>query len=191
MRWQPAAVATVLVALALAWPYDVGASWTDGVWCLRVIAGLVTLACAFVLDDQAADIIAPSPTPLRARTLFRVGLAAAWAVPVWSVSLLVVAPRIPDVWMGWASLEFAALLVAGLATAALAARRYGQSEPGAVASAAIVGGWLLMLTLPGPVSLFTLRPEALLSAHLRWTLLLGAGLAVMATMSRDPALTRR
>lgn len=190
-RWQPAALVTAVAAVLLAWPWDDDTSWRTGVWSLRAIAMLLTLGGVFALDDAAAEVVASSPTTLRARTMFRVWLTLAWAVPVWGVSLLVMAPWISAVWLLWSSLEFAALLVAGLSTAALAARRYGLSEPGTVASAAVTGGFLGILALPGPLALFTLRSQDLVSAHVRWGLLLGLGVAVLWATSRDPSRGRR
>ncbi|WP_169953056.1 hypothetical protein [Microbispora sp. H11081] len=190
-RWQPAAGATVIVALLLAWPWDADASWKLGVWSLRAIAVLLTLGGGFALDDAAAEIVASSPTTLRARMLFRLGLSLAWAVPVWGVSLLVMAPWIAPVWLLWSSLEFAALFAAGLSVAALMARWYGQSEPGTVTSTAVVGGWLVIFALPGPLAMFTLRPQDLGPAHVRWGLLLGLGAVVLWATSRDPSHGRR
>ncbi|WP_433500051.1 hypothetical protein ACQP1K_06990 [Sphaerimonospora sp. CA-214678] len=190
-RWQPAALVTAVVTVLLAWPWDDDTSWKTGVWSLRAIAVLLTLGGVFALDDAAAEIVASSPTTLRARTIFRMWLTLAWAVPVWGISLLVMAPWIPAVWLLWSSLEFAALLTAGLSTAALAARRYGQSEPGTVVSTAVAAGFLGIFALPGPLALFTLRSQDLASAHIRWGLLLGLGVAVLWAASRDPARGRR
>ncbi|MFI6452434.1 hypothetical protein ACIBF6_12825 [Streptosporangium amethystogenes] len=186
IRWQPLLGALLLTGAVLAWPHDEPLTWKGAVWSLRVIAALVTLAVVFVLDDAAADMLASVPLSLGARTALRVGFALVWIIPVWGVSLLVLAPGMPTVWILWSTVELAGLLAAGLAGAALA-RRCGMREPGVVAAPGAAGGWLLLFTLPGPVAMFTLRPQDWTVAHLRWSLLLVAGLAVLIRMSRDPA----
>ncbi|MEV4376637.1 hypothetical protein [Streptosporangium sp. NPDC049644] len=186
IRWQPLLGALLLTGAVLAWPHDEPLTWKGAIWSLRVIAALVTLAVVFVLDDAAADMLASVPLSLGVRTALRVGFALVWIVPIWGVSLLVLAPDMPTVWILWSTVELAGLLAAGLAGAALARRR-GMREPGVVAAPGVAGGWLLLFTLPGPVAMFTLRPQDWTEAHLRWSLLLVAGLAVLIRMSRDPA----
>ncbi|MER6174277.1 hypothetical protein [Streptosporangium sp. NPDC001681] len=187
IRWQPLLGALLLTGAVLAWPRDEPLTWKGAVWSLRVIAALVTLAVVFVLDDAAADVLASVPLPLGARTALRVGFALVWIVPSWGVSLLVLAPGMPTVWILWSTVELAGLLVAGLAGAAALARRRGMWEPGIAVAPGVAGGWLLLFALPGPVAMFTLRPQDWTVAHLRWSLLLVAGLAVLIRMSRDPA----
>ncbi|MEU3165713.1 hypothetical protein [Streptosporangium sp. NPDC006930] len=187
IRWQPLLGAFLLTAVVLAWPHDEPLTWKGTVWSLRVIAVLVTLAVVFVLDDVAAEVLAPVPVPLAARTGLRLGFALLCVTPVWGVSLLVLAPGMPAVWIWWSTVELAGLLAAGLAGAATLATRYGMREPGVAAAPGVVGGWLLLFVLPGPVAMFTLRPQDWTAAHLRWSLLLVAGLAVLIRMSRDPA----
>ncbi|WP_326640647.1 hypothetical protein OG884_36840 [Streptosporangium sp. NBC_01755] len=186
VRWQPMLDSLLFSGVVLAWPHDEPLTWKGAVWSLRVISVLVTLAAVFVLDNAAADVLAPMPLPLGARTAPRVGFTLVWIVPVWGVSLLVLAPRMSAVWVLWSTVEPAGLLATGLAGAAMLAGRLGMREPGVVAAPGAAGAWLLIFILPGPVAMSTLRPQDWVVAHLYWSLLLVAGLAVLVRMSRDP-----
>lgn len=187
VRWQPLLGALLLTGVLLAWPHAEPLTFKDTLWSLRTIAAAITLASVFVLDDVAVDVLAPVPLSLGARTALRVGFALVWIVPVWGVSLLVSAPRIPAVWILWSTVELAALLAAGLAGAAILSRRRGMREPGAAAAAGVAGGLVLLFVLPGPLAMLTLLEQYWSVAHLRWSVLLMAGLAVLIWMSRDPA----
>ncbi|MEV0591775.1 hypothetical protein [Nonomuraea cavernae] len=183
IRWQPLMGALLVTGTVLVWTEPL--TWKGALWPLRLIAVLLTLASVFVLDDAAANVVAPVPLPLWARTALRLGFALVWIVPVWGVSLLVLGPYLPAVWILWSTVELAGMLVVGLAGTVMLTRR-GMREPGVAAAPSVVGGTLLIFVLPGPVAMLTLRPQDWTAAHLRWSLLLMAGLAALTWMSRDP-----
>ncbi|GAA0963995.1 hypothetical protein GCM10009555_000130 [Acrocarpospora macrocephala] len=186
LRWQPLAGAVMIVAVVLVWP---DAGWKGGVWSLRAVALVLTMGALFFLDDASAEVTAPVPAPLWLRTVVRAGLALLVALPVWIVALLVERSRLPEVWLLWLSVEFAALFVGGLAFAALLGR--GAPEPGVLAVPGLVVFTLAALAAPGEWTLLGLQTTDWTIAHVRWSVVLSVALAGLAWASRDPAWRRR
>ncbi|WP_155341016.1 hypothetical protein [Acrocarpospora corrugata] len=149
------------------------------------------MGALFFLDDASAEVTAPVPAPRWVRVGTRAGLASLVALPVWIVSLLVERSRLPGVWLLWLSLEFAALFIGGLAFAALLGRGRGGPEPGVLAATELVVLTLGALAAPGEWTLLGLRTVDWTVAHVRWSVLLVAGVAGLAWASRDSAWRRR
>lgn len=153
-----------------------------------VVAALVSAAgFGTVLDDAAADVLAPSPTTFAHRRLRRIGLgatvlAAGWLAVLLTVELTLSPPPIPA---GAATLEAAAL--ASVVLALSAAGRRISGAPGGTAAA--LG--LLPLTgfvgIVGHVSPSWPLPSLVPGANAaRWWWVIAACLAVIVWLSRDP-----
>ncbi len=183
LRWQPLAGAVVIVVVVLIWPTE---GWKGGVWSLRAIALALAMGALFFLDDAAAELIAPVPTPLWVRTWTRAGAALLATLPVWIVALLVEGGRLPGVWVLWLSMEFAALLAAGLALTALLGRGRGGPEPGVLAMPGMVLIALAMLAVPEDWNLLSLKTTDWASAHVGWAAVLSAGVTALLWAVRDP-----
>jgi hypothetical protein len=161
---------------------------------LLVLVGLLMVApFGYLFDDDAADVVAPSPSTLARRRVTRVSLGApvlvtGWVVAVERGAYLEDYEALP---VGALTTEMLALACLTLAVAAVAASR-GDRSPGL--SAAI--GLLVVVA-----ALFMVRqavpsgwpvPELQPNLHYqRWWWVTAASLAVISGASRDPARRRR
>ena len=92
----------------------------------------------------------------------------------------------------WASrLEAAALAAVGLALAAGLVRWRDLLDPGAVAGPALLVSGLMTAQLPDRVALMVGPGPSWTAAHLRWSALLAAAVAVLLLAVRDPAARPR
>jgi hypothetical protein len=183
IRWQPPVAAWTLVGLLLLWRADDTQSTVSAVWLLRVIAGLLALGVVSVLDDAAAETLAPVPFSLAWRCGLRVAVAILCVAPAWVGAILWVRPAVP---VAALTLECATLVAVGLAVAGGVARWFDANEPGVAAGptlAAIAYGGSL---LPQRWALYDLPGESWSAVHLRWAVMLGAAVAVLAVTLRDP-----
>jgi len=186
-RWGPVALGWLLAGLVLAWRADDVSDAGSAVLLLRVVALLLALGVVSLLDDAAADVLAPAPLPLAWRRGARLVLAAiAVAVP-WIVALLWVRPGQYGASVAALTLECAAVTAVGLAVASGVARWSDAVDPGLAAGPALIGAVLLALALPERWALLASPGAGWRDAHLRWAVLLGTALAAVAWSLRDPA----
>ena len=186
-RWGPVALGWLLAGLVLAWRGDDVSDAGSAVLLLRLVAVLLALGVVSLLDDAAADVLAPAPLPLAWRRGARLALAAiAVAVP-WTVALLWIRPGQYGVGAAALTLECATITALGLAVSSGVARWSDAVDPGLAAGPALIGAVLLALALPERWALVASPGAGWRDAHLRWAVLLGAALAAAAWSIRDPA----
>jgi hypothetical protein len=187
LRWQPMVASWVLSAALLGWRVNHVHNAAAAVTLLRVVAVLLTLGALFVLDDEAHSIAAAAAVSLAVRTTARVAVAAVGCAAAWIPALALTEARTGVRVPAAISVEIAALLVCGLAVAAVAQRFFDLPEPGLAAGPAAVGLILGLLLLPEQFAFVTPPGDGWPAAHVRWAGLLAIGaLAVVASM-RDPA----
>ena len=188
IRWQPMVLGTLLVAVLLAVKAPDVTSAESAVLWLRVVAIVLASSACFVLDDDAAELLSPSPASLARRRTLRLGVAVGLVALPWAGSVLAVSmrPRV-DVPVWGLTLELAALLAVGLAAAAAMDRWTGVPDPGVGASPLVFALALLAFRLPARWALYVPPGPAWDDAHLRWAALLGGASLVLAWSMRDPA----
>lgn len=154
---------------------------------LRGVGVVLGLAVVVAVDDPAGTVLAASPFSAARRTLARVAVVLAVAVPVWCGAAGLVAWR-ADVPVAGVALETAGWWTLGLALSAGIWRRSGTLSPSFVAGPVLLGLVLAADGLPRGWALLagqTWGPpwEA---AHLRWLAVLLAGAGLVAWALRDP-----
>ena len=147
------------------------------------------LGAAWLLDDPSTATVASTPTPLALRRLVCLALAlpplgARWALELWYATgdraLFGPGTR------GALSLEFAAMLAAGLAAAALALRVQPEGRGCWAGIMTVFGLLVLAIVLPARFTLLALPGDgAWAASHLRWAAILAAGVLVLAWTSRE------
>lgn len=154
------------------------------------MAGLaLCLGAAWLFDDPSTATVASTPTPLALRRLVRLALVLPVLGSVWALELrfstggsALFGPGA----RGALSLEFAAMLAATLAAAALALHAQPEGR-GSWAGIGTVFGLLALATvLPARFTLLALPGDgAWAASHLRWAAILAAGVLVLAWTSRE------
>lgn len=181
VSWQP-----------LGWVMAAGVAFVSigsrsGVALRFSVAGAgVAAATAFLLDDPAAGTLAASPTPLSARRLHRVAVAAA-VIPLWStVAVSIGATHGAGLPLRGRTLELTVLVVIALAVSAAAATM-GDRTGGGVAGAACSAACFASTFLPPRWWLpFPADPSGPGASH-RLAAILACAIALLAWTSRDPA----
>lgn len=188
VRWQPVIVGTLLVAVLLAVKApDITSTGSAILW-LRLFAIVLASSACFVLDDEAAQLLASSPLSLAGRRTLRVAVAGALVAVPWTTCVVVMSRRpTVDVPVAALTLELVTLLGVGLAAAAALDRWSGVPDPGVVASPLVVALALLAFRLPERWALYVPPGSAWLAGHLRWAGLLAVAVLVLAWSMRDPA----
>jgi hypothetical protein len=162
---------------------------------VRVAAVLLCLGAAFFLDDEAGITVEPVPLGLLRRRGIRLALgclatAVAWATSLWIASLLAASggPLRPLPLAGL-TVEAAALLTVTLATAAVAARRFGPDRGGIVAGPSLLAFVMAVATFGRhwPLFLESSSDPGWNAAHARWGWILATALIVLVLASLDPA----
>lgn len=159
---------------------------------LRGIAVLLAAALALSVDEAGAALLDASPTALRRRLAARLAVCGAVAGPLWAGALAVATARGAVVPVAGLTLELAALAALGLAVPAALRRWWRVAEPALVSGPLLLGTLLAAAQLPREVRLLVSTPldPAWDAAHLRWSLLLTAALALLAVAVADPATAR-
>ena len=167
------------------------APWQDSGYAVPVMHGVVLLvACVVVVctDDPAAEVVAATPYTRRSRTLFRVGIGLAVAVPTYLAAALVAEARFEPSPLPALGVEAATYLVVAAALGA-AIRARGAHAP--AYPAALV---LLVLTFVVgrlPREYLMVDPQTWgapwEAALLRWAAVAVLAAAVLAIALRDPA----
>lgn len=187
-RWQPIAGATLVVAVALPVKIRDLSEPDSAVATLRFVAIILASSACFVVDDDAADVLASSPATLVRRRLLRIGVGAGLVAVPWAFALSAVESRgIGDIPVLAMTFELATLLVVGVAAAVALERWRGLRDPGVAASPLVFVLALLASRLPERWALFAPAHNSWTAAHLRWAVLLAAGALLFAWCTRDPA----
>jgi hypothetical protein len=168
---------------------------------LRMAALLLCLGAVFLLDDPAAVTVASVPSSLRYRRSLRVLLVSPIVAAAWIGQLVYVFVHTTNllhrdtegllpVW--GLTLEMVAMMMTGLAIAAVAARWVPEGLGGVAAGPTLLVLLGAAMFLPGRWSLFVGSADdpQWFASHIRW-----AVVAVLATLllhyaSRDPAAGR-
>jgi hypothetical protein len=156
---------------------------------LRGVALVLAAALALAVDEPEAALLDAAPTALRRRLAVRLAVCGAVAAPVWAGALAVVGARGTAVPVRGLTLELLALVALGLAVPAALRRWWRVAEPALVAGPVLLGTVLAAAQLPRDVRLLVSTPldPAWTAAHVRWSVLLLAGLALLAVAVTDPA----
>lgn len=184
LRWQPLfSTGAAGVVLGVVLPASDEAS---GVLRARFVAGALGAAAAYLAEDDAANVLASSPSPRRFRGGLRVvvSLVAGYA---WWAAVAAVGARRAGGWSLVSSmwLDAVTLLVLGLAAAALASRRLGERGCGVAAAPLLLGLLLVSAQLPEAWSLMGDPADSRVRA--RWVALLVAALLTVLRWLGDPA----
>jgi hypothetical protein len=178
-------VGWLLAATVLAWKADSVDDAGARATLLRIVAVLLVMGVVNLLDDSAANLLAPVPVTLAWRSGLRVGLAAAAVAAPWAAALWWVKPGRPAAML---TLECAAITAVGLAVASGLARWWSAREAGLAAGPAVLGAAVFTTLLPGRWAMFAAPGnDTWNDAHLRWAAVLGLASAVLLVTLRDPA----
>ncbi len=187
VRWQPTVAAAGIAAVVLAVRRDHLAHSAQAILVLRVVALLLAVGVAFALDDRSRRTVQSVPSPAWWRAAGQVSVALVPALAAWIAALGWVSTRVGDLPVVGLSLEAAALAAVGLGLAAGLGRWREVPDPGAVAGPALLVSGLIIAQLPERVALLVGPGSSWTAAHLRWSALLAAAVAVMLLAVRDPA----
>ena len=183
-RWHPVLAGWLLSAALLAWKADDVQHAAAAVTLLRAVAVLLVTSVVALVDDAAANVLAPVPVPLAWRYGVRSGLAAAAVAAPWAAALLWVRPgRL----FAALTLECAAMTAFALAVANGIAHWSDARDASIAAGPAVLGVVILAVFLPPRWAMFAAPGDGWRDAHLRWTAVLGLALAVLLLTLRDPA----
>ena len=155
---------------------------------LMVAAMVVAAGCGTVLDDEASDVLAPSPTTFARRRLRRIGLGTAVLGVGWFgvLSIVEVTLTPPSIPASAATLEVAALASVVLALSAASTRLSG--EPGGTVAALGLFPLLGLVGILGHATPDWPLPSLVPGANpSRWWWVIAGSLCVVAWLSRDPA----
>jgi hypothetical protein len=188
VRWQPTVAGAGIAAVVLVVRRDHLAHLAQAVLVLRVVALLLAVGVAFALDDRSRRTVQSVPAPAWWRAAGQVSVALVPALAAWIAALGWVSTRTGDhLPVLGLSLEAVALAAVGLALAAGLVRWRELLDPGAVAGPALLVSGLMIAQLPDRVALVVGPGPAWAAAHLRWSALLAAAVAVLLLALRDPA----
>ncbi len=202
VRWKPILGGAVVGFFIL---YQSSGAWATGsmpaIIPLRLAALVLCLGAVFLLDDPAAVTVASVPSPLRYRRSLRLLLAAPLIATAWASQGAYVFVHatsrlhrdtdglLPIVDL---TLEMVAMMMAGLAIAALATRWVSEGLGGVAAGPTLVVLLGAALFLPHRWTLFpgTVEDPQWAAAHVRWAIIVVLATLLLAYSSRDPAARR-
>jgi hypothetical protein len=152
-------------------------------------AALIAATVALAVDEPGAEVLDATATPFAVRVARRLVLLCCVALPLWLLSLAVVAWRGSDVPVRMLTLQGLALVALGLAVAAALRRWRRMAEPGLFAGPVLVGFLVVAYQLPRSLTLLPSQPSdpSWQAAQLRWATVLIAALAVLLIGLSDPA----
>jgi fluoroquinolone transport system permease protein len=194
MSWRPVIWAAVL-AIAYVWKEAPGAYIDYRVLVLRVVALLVCMGAAFVLDDATEDTISHVPSPLLLRRALRVALLLPLVAATWFLLVYLagdVAPRdggpVP---VGDITLEAATLLATALAAACIGARVTSDRLGGVAAAPILMAVVAAVLFLPGNYKLIvSVGDPRWANVHDTWRTALTVAVVIFVYVNRSPGAYR-
>jgi fluoroquinolone transport system permease protein len=187
VRWQPTVAAAGIVAVILGVRRDHLGHPAQAMLVLRVVALLLAVGLAFALDDRSRRTVQSVPSPAWWRAAGQVSVALVPALAAWIAALGWVSTRAGDLPVLALSLEAATLAAVGLALAAGLVRWREVLDPGAVAGPVLLVSGLMVTQLPVRVAVVVGPGPSWTAAHLRWSAVLAAAVAVVLLALRDPA----
>jgi hypothetical protein len=187
VRWQPTVAGAAIAAVLLGVRRDHLGHSAQAVTVLRAVALLLAVGVAFALDDRSRRTVQSVPSPAWWRAVGQASVALVPALVAWVAALVWVATRTGDLPVLALSLEAAALVAVGLALAAGLVRWRDLVDPGAVAGPVLLVSALMIAQLPERVALMVGPGPGWTAAHLRWSALLAAAVAIALLAVRDPA----
>ena len=187
VRWQPTVAGAAIAAVLLGVRRDHLGHSAQAVTALRAVALLLAVGVAFALDDRSRRTVQSVPSPAWWRAVGQASVALVPAVVAWVAALVWVSTRTGDLPALALSLEAAALVAVGLALAAGLVRWRDLVDPGAVAGPVLLVSGLMIAQLPERVALMVGPGPGWSAAHLRWSALLAAAVAILLLAVRDPA----
>ncbi len=187
-RTVPLAVAALGIMAALPALVTRARGGSDLTLALQAAALFAGAGAGFAADDQAANILAPSPTPLVARRALRaVGVALVLMAGFGSALVLAATAGGPPVALAGPL----AVLVAAAGTAAALASAAAGDGPMAPGVSSALGAVLALATLSSVAERWSWIPSlARPEFDRRWLFVAGAGALVALVRSRDPARRR-
>ena len=198
VRWKPV-LGGAAVGFIVLYQYSgaLATSSTTVIVPLRMAAVVLCLGSVFLFDDPAAVTVAAVPAPLRYRRALRFLLAVPLITVAWMGQLIYVTTLIheepPDPLTIWSlTLELIAMMMMGLAIAALATRWVSEGLGG------VAAGPTLLVILGAASFLphrWTMFPGSIVdpewsAAHVRWAVVAAVAVLLLAFFSRDPAARR-
>lgn len=168
---------------------------------IRMAALALCLGAVFVLDDPAAVTVASVPSSLRYRRSLRMALIAPLIATAWAGQLAYVVLHTTSLlhrdteglFPFWSlTLEMVAMMMTGLAIAALATRRGAEGLGGVAAGPTLLLLFGASMFLPHRWTLFpaSLDDPQWVAAHVRWAIIAVLATLLFAYFSRDPAARR-
>lgn len=156
---------------------------------LRGVAVLLAAALALAVDEPSAALLDATPTPLAERLAARTAVCAAVVAPAWLLALAVATLAGADLPLATVTIELAALAALGMAVPSALRRWSRTAEPAVVTGPLLLGLLVSAAHLPPELVLLAASPAdpAWGAAHVRWSLLLLAGLSLLAVAASDPA----
>jgi hypothetical protein len=165
---------------------------------LRMAALLLCLGAVFLLDDPAAVTVASVPSPLRYRRSLRVLLVAPIVAAAWIGQLTYVFVHTTNLLHGdtdgllpvWGlTLEMVAMMLTGLAIAALSTRWVPEGLGGVAAGPTLLVLLGAAIFLPDRLALFlgSADDPQWAASHVRWAVIAVLASLALAYFSRDPA----
>jgi hypothetical protein len=186
-RW-PALAIGVSLAWALTW-WCAGDVTTElgALWLMRFVAAVVVVAAAFALDDPSFDVTHSCVGVRRVLMPARFGVVCVAVVAGLVPAGVVVGDLLTgDTWRGLL-LEVVSLAAVVCGVALLLQRRWRFFEPAQfVVFVVLLLGVYEQLTV-GKWPLLAAPGAAWDDAHVRWLVVCGVGVALVATQLRDPA----
>ncbi len=201
VQWKPMAGAAAVGFFVL---YQSSGAWATGMPAiipLRMAALLLCLGAVFLLDDPAAVTVASVPSPLRYRRSLRVLLVSPIVAAAWIGQLVYVFVHTTNllhrdtegllpVW--GLTLEMVAMMLTGLAIAALSTRWVPEGLGGVAAGPTLLVLLGAAMFLPGQWSLFvgSVDDPQWVASHIRWAVIAVVATLILMYGSRDPAARR-
>jgi fluoroquinolone transport system permease protein len=159
---------------------------------LRGVAVLLAAALALTVDEADASLLDAIPTPMSARLAARLVPCAVLVLPIWGGALAATSLRGAEVPLLSMNLELAVLVALALGVPLALRRWWRVSEPAVVVGPLLLGALVAAAHLPRRLVLLPATPldPAWDAAHVRWSVLLLAALALLVAALADPATAR-
>lgn len=182
VRWTVPLAAFGLVVLLLIWRRTDLATESGALGVSRVIGVLLVVGVLPLLDDPSTRQVASVPLLFWVREAPRlITMVVLVLVPVWVLALATGLPASAVL------LETGCILALATGAALLMRRATDQGEPSTVVSVGVLVLPAAMYLLPARFAFYASPGPSWTDAHVRWAVLLGIGLLLVAYALRDPA----